>query len=106
MTKEWKDCSALSELAAAVERGDEIQRQRIQNDDADGWYGWDGLRWNCGDEFRCRPCKRAKTVVVLREALMQFNDGHSIVWLTDGAVPSWGFIRWLDTPAREVEVPE
>jgi len=52
MTTEWKDCSTLSELAAAVERGDEIEVAHVGNYPQ---IPWQGEIWYVDSRYYCRP---------------------------------------------------
>lgn len=102
---EWKELRSLQEVAAAQAAGEEIEYCQV----AGSWTPWVGSYWDCGWKFRSRPAMRTKKIV-LREALF-FSDTTNLpftLWCSDEFIPkNFGhFSRWLDTPAREIEVVE
>ena len=96
---EWTELKTLQDVAAAVDRDDEIEVLF----DAD-WEAWDTCYY-ASRRYRSRPKKKVKQIV-LREALMRSSYGYYTRWCTkDIETPSF-FIKWLDTPERIVEVDE
>lgn len=102
MTTEWKELKTLQEVAAAQAAGEEIQ---VNYYDSVGWHVWDGFCWKDQWKYRSRPKPRTKKIV-LREALRATENFYWTAWYSEGTDFERGFVRWLDTPAREIEVPE
>ncbi len=96
---EWKDCSSLKLLAEAQSRGDEIEYNTV----GALWTRWDGDYWNSNYLFRCRPKQPKMKKIVLREALCKNKECYWTQWATDD---DDFFVCWLDTPSREIEVPD
>lgn len=106
MTTEWKELKTLQDVAAAQAAGEEIEWRDLGAD----WRSWNGATWYVKAEFRSRPKKRTKTIV-LREALLASSGTGEITYYTMWATEAYfkncqTFVRWLDTPAREIEVEE
>jgi hypothetical protein len=101
---EWVPLLTLQEVAAAQARGDEIET-RVGN--VWDWRPWYPECWDCKSNYRSRHRKKTKTVV-LCEALVAFKDsGWFLVQGEKEAITDiYGNqgIKWLDTPAREIEV--
>lgn len=100
---DWAELKTLQDVAAAQARGDEIEISLHGNQ----WQLWGGWYWGNDRFFRSRPKKKTKTIV-LREALFNIGAGvYKTEWTTDEREQrSVHFVRWLDTPAREIEVEE
>ncbi len=98
---EWRELKTLQEVAEAQKNGEEIERNY-----GGGWKPWAGKAWDSGSCYHSRPRKKTKTIV-LREALMRNSiGGYWIDLRTTDAEAGTFFIRWLDTPPREIEVPD
>lgn len=105
---EWTELKTLQEVAAAQARGDEIEYiSDAGNLKYEKFKPWDGRGWYATYEFRSRPRKKTKTIV-LREALFNLGNGiYKTEWTTaPREQSSVHFVHWLDTPAREVEVED
>ncbi len=101
-TEHWVPLLTLQDVAAAQARGDEIE---VYPETYEEWMRWHAGSWNSESRYRSRPRKKTKTIV-LREALRANGSGfYWTEWCSDGHTPS-GLIKWLDTPAREIEVEE
>lgn len=95
---EWRELKTLQEVAEAQKNGEEIEIKG-----AFGWFEWSGSCWSDECAYRSRPRKKTKTIV-LREALILGPFGHYFIrWCSDC---DDGLVRWLDTPPREIEVPD
>lgn len=102
MNNEWTELKTLQEVAAAQERGDEIEIRTKYV----GWSQWMGYEWQHTWKFRSRPQKKVKKIV-LREALMR-NATTDYFWTQWYSEQPNGinFVRWLDSEPREIEVEE
>ncbi len=100
MTTEWRDLPTMADVAAAQAAGEEIEYSFSMA----VWDKWNGEAWDAKAHFRSRPRKQTKTIV-LREALY-FNedDGYWVIWTDSVDSENSAFLKWLDTPAREIEV--
>lgn len=101
---EWKELKTLQEVAAAQVAGEEVECAKAHVE-TQGWYAWDGVAWYKGQLYRSRPKKKVKTIV-LREALFSCGgDRFWTSWVSCNYVED-GFVKWLDTPERIVEIEE
>lgn len=72
-----------------------------------GLEPWDGSYWRSNRKWFSRHKQKTRKIV-LREALYITVGNPSYYWTTwtDNEKMFGKFVCWLDTPAREVEVPE
>lgn len=101
MTTEWRDLPTMQDVAAAQAAGEEIQVKT----GSQGWGDWNGLFWQDCYNFRSRPRKQTKTIV-LRRALITQDGYYTEVAASDlDYSASAKFVMWL--PGEEiVEVPK
>jgi hypothetical protein len=98
---EWRELKTLQDVAEAQKNGEAVQ---TRYPDDDKWQEWAEVDWHGSRDYRSRPEKKVKTVV-LREALMRTYEEFSVVWCSEEYVKGHpAFVRWLDTPERIVEV--
>lgn len=104
MTTEWTELKDPEELFRQHKSGEyEIEYTESVACDFGPWFG---RQWHKDFSYRSRPKKKTKTIV-LREALMFGVDRtHWIDWREINTNHGAGFVRWLDTPAREIEVED
>jgi hypothetical protein len=53
MVDEYKDCSSMEKLTAAMKRGDEIEMRHSGKD----WEPWHRASWQVDVGYRCRSVK-------------------------------------------------
>lgn len=101
---EWTELKTLQEIAAAQARGDEIE---FYDAASCIWHSWSGVAWYGTKSYRSRPKKKTK-VVVLREGLFCYRKVEYFTRWTSDFITGRDefFVRWLDTPPREIEVEE
>ena len=69
------------------------------------FFDWDGEQWKYGWIASIAPEPKKK--IVLREALFKsVNQGFYIGWRSEEAFIDPNLVKWLDTPAREIEVDD
>jgi hypothetical protein len=102
---EWRELKTLQEVAAAQAAGEEIEFKSSETWNPT-FFDSGRIFYESSYQWRSRPKKKTKTIV-LREALFIQRDpdrGYSTNWASEKGELHSNFIRWLDTPAREVEV--
>lgn len=101
--KDWTELKTLQDVAAAQARGDEI---RFYAGDS-AWEIWEAEVW-CDDiKYRSRPVKPKTKTVVMREAVFRsMGRDYYTLWSSAKDCAMDHFVCWIDTPAREIEVPE
>lgn len=100
MTTDWRELRTIQEVAAAQANDEEIEHFGAISE---LWRPWDTKIWSGNGLYRSRPRKQTKTVV-LREGLMRSSSGYYTQWFEKRVEGALGFIQWLDTPERTVEV--